>query len=148
MSIKTIASTTPAGRPLSAIEIAAKARKALAKATTGVSAEDQFMLDEEAGSANEVTRDERQDKALTEEQKAVKASKQREEFNNALIEVRKEHVPAYDASYTGRTGLEHFLEIEDCDADLYILAGQPNAPQLTATATETRSSGAALSDEA
>lgn len=84
---------------------------------------------------------------LTEEQKATKATKLREKFDARVVERRREHVPAYNADYHKKSGELVFFDIEDCDADLIICAAVPNAPQLTATATESRGGSARLNDE-
>lgn len=83
----------------------------------------------------------------TDEVKEKKATQQRAKFKKAIIDTRREHVNAYSTSYTTRHGQTHVIEIHECDALLYLLADQPNEPQITASAHETRSGFTRLSDE-
>ncbi len=145
MSIKTIAKNTPAGRALTATEIATKAQKLVEKTRSELSASDAF-LQEEAQGAPVMSIEERVEVELTEEQKLTKAEKQRKKFNDAIIEERVEHVPGGEHMYHSRAGIENLFETEDQDVLLYLLAGQPNAPQLTANATESRGGSAPMSD--
>lgn len=92
---------------------------------------------------------ERQDDSEeSETRKAKKLEKQRKAFREAIREERFIHQAGYVREYHDKKGGRRQLEIEDCNPLLYLLEDQPNAPQLTAQATETRSGPARLSDEA
>lgn len=92
---------------------------------------------------------ERQDDSEeTETRKAKKLEKQRQAFRDAIREERFIHVGGYVRDYHDKKGGKRSLEVDDCNPLMYLLEDQPNAPQLTAQATETRSGPARLSDEA
>lgn len=77
-----------------------------------------------------------------------KATMHRAKFQKMIMETRREQVAGYQASYETRQGLREEFEVFDSEALLYIMEDQPNEPQLTANATETRSGSMRMSDEA
>ena len=84
----------------------------------------------------------------SEEKMAKKRSDRLAALRAAIREERFVHVDPYTVNYADKKGNRRELEIESCNPLLMILECQPNAPQLTAQATETRSGPARLSDEA
>ena len=76
-----------------------------------------------------------------------KLAARREKFMRMIIATRREHVTSRTSRYTTRKGEHRTFEVEEGEADLYILEDQPNEPQYTASATETRGGTARMSDE-
>lgn len=120
----------------------------------GVEGTEEILLDgiiHEDGTVEEgrLSSAERQDDSEeSESRKAKKLEKQRKAFREAIREERFIHQAGYVRDYHDKKGGRRQLEIKDCNPLLYLLEDQPNAPQLTAQATETRSGPARLSDEA
>lgn len=74
-------------------------------------------------------------------------NKRKARFQSMIIETQREHVRASTSSYTTRQGTRKELHISECDTDVYYMEDQPNEPQYTASANETRSGTARMSDE-
>lgn len=94
-----------------------------------------------------VADDEKDDAAIAAEKEQKKANVRRAKFQNMIQETRMEHVHAHTTTFENRHGQRLDIEIDECDALLYIMCDQPNEPQLTASATESRGGSARLSDE-
>lgn len=110
----------------------------------------EYILDKDGNVVEgRVSYAERNDVELeSEEKKSKKRSERLAALKAAIREERFVHVDPYTLEYTDKKGGRRALDIESCNPLLMILEGQPNAPQLTAQATETRSGAARLSDEA
>lgn len=94
-----------------------------------------------------VPENEKDDAAVEAEKEAKKANVRRAKFKNLIQETRREHIHAHTSTYSTRNGTKVDVEIEECDPLLYIMCDQPNAPQLTATANESRGGSKPMSDD-
>lgn len=75
-------------------------------------------------------------------------SKRRARFQKMIIETQREHIRASTHAYTTRQGTRKELEVFECDTTVFYMEDQPNEPQYTASATETRGGTARSSDDA
>lgn len=85
---------------------------------------------------------------MSEDRRIKLLEKQANRFNKRVEQKIELRVPAHKLEFRDKKGEHNVLNIDDSDAILYLLEDQPNAPQITANATQSRSGPARMSDEA